>query len=311
MKAKASNSRTGKNTLDKPVHVFVYGDVASQKSTFAASFPPPILVLFTDGLGMEEPYRRRFLARSCKERHWRGEQGQSCISFTRDEKEICRVEMYHNTSPAMNCQAFPRLHARLQHLATPEEMRQWRTCVLDGCTGLIDIALEYQEFEVNPGAADDKQLRWLANVTNNAHAILKGLSYLPLNVVVISHIQGEKTVMRVGREASAAPIHPLQRGLTEFQDAYVRSVALPGRLGRNINIVASRYPEFYRAYIDDNGAARLQTEPNGEWVAKSTVLGVRTGIRPRYSDMMAAARNIPQANQREGEKEVSDVSGTV
>lgn len=41
-----------------PLHVLVYGDTGAGKSTFLASLPKPIYVMFFDGLGKEAPYIR-------------------------------------------------------------------------------------------------------------------------------------------------------------------------------------------------------------------------------------------------------------
>lgn len=42
-----------------PLHCLVYGDFGSMKSTFAATFPKPMLVLSFDNLGKEGPYTRK------------------------------------------------------------------------------------------------------------------------------------------------------------------------------------------------------------------------------------------------------------
>lgn len=46
-----------------PLHTFVYSESGGGKSTFAATFPKPMLVLMFDPIGKDAPYRRRGVAR--------------------------------------------------------------------------------------------------------------------------------------------------------------------------------------------------------------------------------------------------------
>lgn len=273
-----------KGEVRPPIHVFGYGDSYSDKSTFAATFPYPTLVWFMDGLGMELPYRRRFVDRlGCTERQWRGPEKFPITSYEKDGKELCRIEFFNNVNPSVNCRAFPKYLDRMQRFAHEREHKQWKTGVLDGCTGFVDAAYEYQEFGVNPGEADQLQMRWAANVTNNAHGVIKGLSFQPINIVILCHIMPIKVPVKIGRDAP--PPHPTQRGESEYQDTFMRTIALPGRLGKNINVVASKFPEFYRFYVpEEGGPAKLQTRPKDGWVAK-TQIPAPDGVLPRYANL--------------------------
>jgi hypothetical protein len=41
-----------------PIHLLIYGDAGSMKSTFAATFPKPMLVFYCDAMGNDRPYLR-------------------------------------------------------------------------------------------------------------------------------------------------------------------------------------------------------------------------------------------------------------
>ena len=82
---------------DRPIiHVVDYGPWGSGKSTFAATFPKPMLVIAFDPVGKEAPYIRRGIAGL----DMLGEFDQvvrQVMSRKQEEKMLVQIESFHDT----------------------------------------------------------------------------------------------------------------------------------------------------------------------------------------------------------------------
>jgi len=99
-----------------PLHVILYGDSGAKKSTMAATFPKPQLVLMSDPFGKELPYSRRGLSQLLPEPDRYGTPITEVMSRKDETKLLVRVEHYLDAD-FKRPEAFSRLLARLAGLA--------------------------------------------------------------------------------------------------------------------------------------------------------------------------------------------------
>ena len=130
------------NGQDQRPHIRVagYGVPGCGKSTFFATFPKPMCVLFTDPLGQETPYLRRGLVDRTV---YEGEFGQRVTRvMSRKDPSKLLIEINHFNDPdPENPQARDQLGGRLKRLQNEEVPHgMWQTVVFDGVT-FLEISL--------------------------------------------------------------------------------------------------------------------------------------------------------------------------
>jgi len=249
-----------------PAHASVYGDSGAGKSTFASTWPKPMLVFCFDPYGKDGPYLKR------------GEPGELMIDqfntpirhvkSRKTGETIIQLEYYHNDFGTPELQTFsgdkgyawsrfkyevpPDAYWRFLHRMAVfhQEYEQWQTVVADSTTFMEIGARKWDQYVMNPQTKDPRQ--WWASSTDSLEEMLMvRFGGLPMNVVVLSHID---------------------EGKDEAHGFFVRNPALPGRLRKNL---AAAYGEFYRAYVDDDGAGgksyELQTSQTKMWNAATQI----------------------------------------
>lgn len=159
-----------------PLHVLQFGDAMGGKSSAAASFPKPLLVLLFDLPGKEAPYLRLGTPEIQEDGH---------ISvFDAAGDELVRIERYNDLNPEKPV-AWANFRKRVTSLHS--EMDYWQTVVLDSFT-LAEICARYEsQYRLNVNAKDPRQ-HYAYSTEELERLVLVRLGSLPCNVVVNLHI---------------------------------------------------------------------------------------------------------------------------
>jgi hypothetical protein len=239
-----------------PLHVIAYGDSGAKKSTFAASFPKPALVLMADPYGKEMPYCRRGVVRPSVE-------GTITLVESRKDPDKLLIQIEHYLDGDMKKpDAFARLLARLSTF--DREYGDWATVVFDSATFFELAARKWHQYALNPTAREPRQ--WFAGSTDLMEEMIMGrLAALPMNVVVICHVDEDKD---------------------EVHGTMVRNPKLPGRLRKG---AAAGYSEMYRLGVRRTGADTewfVQTQIDALFNCASQVQAPN-GCEPDYNALWA------------------------
>jgi hypothetical protein len=259
------------NVFRPPIHCLDYADFGSGKTTFADTFPNPKIIWFFDAYGKELPYLK----------------GGEVSELFSDEKAdfvrvvtspkgklLKRIEYYHDnvfTEPkevkrkaGISVQdVAPNAYARfLKRMATfQHEYDEWATGVVDSVTTMEICARRWDQFVLNPHAEDSRQ--WYGASKDLLERMLLGrMANLPMNIVVLAHIDDEKF---------------------EHQGTQRRMPMAPGKLRGSL---PSQYSEVYRQYVDKEGEYLLQTTSDGVW-ACTTTIGAPNPCAPHYQALWA------------------------
>jgi hypothetical protein len=240
-----------------PIHCLVVGDYGSGKSTFANTFPKPMLVMFFDAFGKEFPYMRTGEVSelfSDEKSDW-----VRTVKSTKDGRLLKRIEYYHelawvepveitrkagksirDVNPTVY-NTFLKRMAGFHH-----EYAEWATIVLDSVTPFEIAARRWDQFVLNPQAEDARQ--WYGASKDMLERMLfTRFAGLPMNVVVLCHIDDEKF---------------------EHQGKQRRVPMLPGKLRGSLG---SQYQEVYHQYVTDQGEYLLQTKTDAMFACTSAI----------------------------------------
>lgn len=267
-----------------PIHVLTYGDFGSGKSTFASTFPHPQLICCFDAYGKDQPYTKSPL-HVASDLGVDGYGGPYREVFSRKTGAVLkRIEYYHDTKWVMPQEIKrkagtgvrdiePNAYARfLRRMASlNDELAGWRTYILDSVTSMEIAARRWDQYVLNPQAEDGRQ--WYGASKDMLEKMLLGrLAGLPINVVVLAHIDDEKF---------------------ENQGTQRRMPMAPGKLRGSL---PSQYAEVYRAFADTSGHW-LQTRSDNIWAA-TTQIEAPALCPPHYSALWEsydAAHDAAQA----------------
>ena len=242
----------------QPIHVLVYGDPGGGKTTFATTFPTPILYFTFDAVGKEMPVLRLGKPGPLNDgvRQVLGKNGEL----------VAQVEYFHDllvNKPV----AYQKFMARLASVSA--DMGKFKTLVLDSVTSMELAARKQQQYSVNPQSKDPRQ--WFAGTTERLEEVLCiWLGALHnINVVVCAHIDEDKD---------------------ELHGTFVRNPAAPGRLRKRL---AAYYAEMYRVYAsrpDQSKPAKylLQTRSNQLYNATSVVAEAPDPCDATYAALWAS-----------------------
>jgi hypothetical protein len=233
-----------------PIRVLCYGESGSRKSSFAATFPKPLLVLGFDPPDKMTPYTR--LGRR-EIFHDQGFYDQVGIGVTDvidkvSGEHLVRVEHYGDPDPA-NPTAYQRFTARVPHLAA--EAPSWGTVVLDSITFVQYAHLRWNERVLNPGYKDPRL--WYGDLKREmVTQLMSRFVWLEANVVVIAHVSDKKD---------------------EFAEGTLRGVNAVGTLGSEL---PAGYGETYHAVVVRDKDTkefiyRLQTRSDNLWYSASQI----------------------------------------
>lgn len=228
-----------------PLHALVYGDPGSKKSTFAATFPLPMNVFFFDPIGKDGPYLR--VGNPTDFYHGQGENFLSRDVIDDNGELMIRLNYFGDVNPKQPT-GFKAFLTRMQQFYN--ELDYWQTAVVDSLTFMEFTARKHEQYVLNKSAKDQRQ--WWAGATDALEEMIQGsLGAMPINVVVIAHIDEHKD---------------------DFNGQILRRPKAPGRLSKG---VAAGYSEVYHAFAfrDEQGKQdyALQTEPDNMWICESQV----------------------------------------
>lgn len=250
------------------VHTVTYGPWGSGKSTFAATFPKPMLVLAFDPLGKEAPYLKRGTAMP----EGRGDCDQPVVpvmSKKDDSKLIVQIEYFHDTEVnddgSYRPVAYRRFLKRFPALYDEIAAGKWATVVFDSLTFMELATRKMHQYDLHKHEKDSR--KWFGQATDDLEeAILLRAGGLRCNVVVLAHVDTDKD---------------------EMAGSMVFSPSAPGRLR---NRLGSGYPEIYvmHARRDKEGGMGyyLQTRADARYGAASVLLEAPDPCQPDYQSIL-------------------------
>lgn len=259
--------------LDRPfIHVIPYGDVGMRKSTFAATFPKPMIVKFFDSPGAAAPYLRLPEVAEVKKTHSSRFDIPVWLLKDKDGGILIRIEFYADGEEMPR--AMHRFRRSMAELDTAKLTKLQGTLVIDSFSQMSIAARQEQKYNVNPMTAEEgskgsgaeaeqKGMRWGAGATEALETwVASRLPTFHFNVVLIAHhteASGSIELKGVRKD-----------NRMEHADEMVRGVAAPGRLGKSYGLFRG-YEEVYHFFLNSEGRVRMQTEISEEWAAKTQI----------------------------------------
>ena len=222
-------------TTDRfPLHVMIYGDAGSKKSTFAATFPKPLLVFMFDPRGKDRPYLRH--AHSLSD-EYTDDYGSLCQqALDADGNILIQLERYLDADPEAPA-AYERFRQRMR--AFPAEHVYWQTVVFDSLTYMELMARKLDQYKINKGARDGRQ-HYAASTSAIEDMLGIRAGSMPMNVVVCAHIEEHKD---------------------EVHGHMIYNPAAPGQQSKKL---PAGFSELYRAYVVSDG-----TPPTNRWLLQT------------------------------------------
>ena len=238
--------------MDRPlVHLLLYGESGSGKSTGAATFPTPQLVFSFEPVGKEMPYLKRSGS------HLEGEDEFGSfteILSTKTGESLVRVEHYidgdigvdESGKLTVNPTAWLRFLRRCTTLR--DAATTYRTIIVDSVTWADLAARNLEQYKLNKHAKEPRQ--WFGGATTALEQTLMiWFGSVRTNVVVVAHVDREKD---------------------EVHGVFLSNPKAPGRLR---SALASGFNEFYHAFVGRDGQGRpeylWQTRSDDRWNASS------------------------------------------
>lgn len=250
------------------IHVVDYGPPGSGKSTFAATFPKPMLVIAFDPLGKEGPYLRRGIVSPEME----GEFGQPLVEVESKKtpgQTIIRVEYFHDTEVDVDGKykpiAYRQFLQRFPSLYDEIRAGQWKTVVVDTLTFMELSARKLSQYDLDKTSKEPR--RWFAAATDMLEeAVMCRLGGLRCNVVILAHVDSDKD---------------------EVAGRMVFNPAAPGRMRMRLG---GGYPEVYVSKVsrsDKDGSMlySLQTRSDARYNAASVFLEAPDPCEPEYTKL--------------------------
>lgn len=178
------------------IHVLAYGDAGSQKSTFAATFPKPINVLFFDPFAKAMPYRRgRKKVIEFDEK--KGIDVEYIFSKKEQDKAIIQVEHFVDSDLRVGVKgtyARELFEERVSSLYKEVRAGVWGTVVLDSITSCSLAIRKADQYKFNKDCKDSRQ--WFGAAAAGIEEIGHALSRFTCNVVVLAHCRLTPVSMR-------------------------------------------------------------------------------------------------------------------
>lgn len=253
------------------IHCFVYADPGRMKSTFASTFPKPMLVLATDPVDKMTPYRRRGIL---GDRVQPNEEAgiwvpTEYIMSTKDEDKVATQIEYYIDRTAFapeEVTAWEQIQDRMQDLWVETNNNKWATVVLDSLSSLEFAIRSHYQHKENPVTKDGNeqdQRQWYRKSAEGLEQVTNTMAWLNCNVVVLAHVRAEKDAVR---------------------DTILWTPEAPGTRNRRIPSV---FGEIYTIHVDPEppegvSPFYLQTEADGRYVA-ATQIPAPPDCDPTYS----------------------------
>ena len=244
------------------IRCFVYADPGRMKSTFAATFPKPMLVLATDPMDKLSPYRRRgIIAASQKPDPGKGVYvpTEYILSTIEEDKVAIQIEHYVDRTAFVpdSTSAWEQLQDRMIDLYVEDDQQKWATIVLDSLSSLEYVIRSHYQNKENPVSKEGNeqdQRQWYRKSAEGIEQVCYALSWMNANVVVLAHVRAEKDAQR---------------------DTIIWTPEAPGVRNRRIPSV---FGEIYTIHVDPSAYDQegqvpcfLQTRPDGKYVATTQI----------------------------------------
>ena len=240
-----------------PIHVILFGDPGSGKTTSAATFPKPMIVFQFDPFGKDTPYLKKGEVQDLENDDngtpFREIYGKKSGTLTK------RIEYYHDLDPKKPG-AFRRFLTRMSQFHN--EYDQWATVVIDSLTFMELCCRMNQKYHLNPTAKDGRQ--WYGGAKEDLEEMLMiRFAGFPMNVVINAHSSETKD---------------------EVNGTFIRGINAVGKLGKNL---PGGYGELYRCYTGKGDDGFLwQTQKDSMWHAASQI-GAPNPCFPDYKMLWA------------------------
>ncbi len=242
-----------------PIHALIYGETGSGKSSFAATFPKPLLVFCFDPMGKHMPYTKDGKAGEILS-YQIGDQITIPYQDVEYADGTIRIEFFHDLDIDAPT-SFQNYRARMA--AFQNEMSNWSTIVTDSVTFMELSARKLDEKILNPlppgvsrytkGSGHDARQWYGASTDALEEMLCIRYAGLPMNVVVLCHTNKKKEM--TGGEFTQGPF-------------------APGRLYER-SLLSASYQEQYRCYTIRNDQGQnehfIQTQNRDGFVATTQI----------------------------------------
>lgn len=235
------------------VHAFDYGDLGMGKSTFAATWPKPLIVWCFDYEGKDMPYRKGCLSDTGVLAYPITDRLSVPYRDVMHKDGVVRIEYYRDEDPEAPT-AYSMFLARMGMFH--REYEQWVTGVLDSVT-FMELAARCWAELLNPiepfTKGSDTRQHFAASTTMLERMLVQRFGNLPMNVLTLAHVSTDKN---------------------EVSGEILRGPSAPGRLSAK-NELAGAYQELYHACKvkgqDGVETWQLQTRSGGGFIATSQI----------------------------------------
>lgn len=245
----------------------LYGDPGSRKSTMAASFPKPILVLQFDPLGKAGPYRRagrrgQYLT---DVEPW-GIDIEYVMSTKEPDRAIIEINYFKDEDikgGASTIYGVERFEHRMIDIFTEIREGCWATVVLDSLTFLNWAIVKLEQYKRNPlsNAGNEQDGRqWRAKAAEGLEEACFTLATQRCNVVVAAHVR---------------ELRDNQRELNLW------TPEAPGKRNRTL---PAAFSEVYAMHHDLEIGAFIQSNKDTSFVA-CTQINAPDGVQPLYKNL--------------------------
>jgi len=264
------------------LHALLYGDTGVGKTTFASTFPKPMLVFQFDHNGKDMPYMKGGEVQKGEDgnelQSYEIETGRGDITITHRDvmypDGIVRIEYYNRTDDIDNPTAFSYFRTRMGILH--EEYDLWKTVVVDSITFMALQARKLEEKVLNPlpqgvtlytkGGGGDQRM-WFAGATSSLEELLcMRLAGLDMNVVAIAHVSRDKNML---------------------SGEIVQVPSAPGRLS-SMSLLSAAFAEQYRLYTKRNAEGYREywaQTSNRDQYAAATQIEADDPVYPHYASL--------------------------
>lgn len=227
-----------------PTSWLFYGDPGSWKSSLAAGYPKPMLVMSFDQPGKDRPYWRRGEAGPIVDRG-----GIPTRLVRRKGRVIIRIESFRNAD-VRRPEALSVFRRRFQSIELLIDKYGFRTVIVDSITGM-DLAARYEAmYKLMKGAKDPRKFYEASRgaIEELIYARLTGLVDLGVHAITIAHVNTNQRVVKKGDEI--------------IVEKTTYNPAAPGQLAGRL---PGGFAEVYRCYVrPDRGETTQYIQTNGD-----------------------------------------------